>query len=106
MNALRDKLTAAWNRLDPKVRKPFVTALGAALTNWIVTGAFDATELRITGVALLMGAVGYATENAGTLLKQAPATTAEDSGGLVIPDNANLRGRVSLAGTTGDPTNW
>lgn len=57
---LLDRLHAFLARvgISPKVADPVLLAAVGILAHWIVTGAFDATELRLAGATALYALIG------------------------------------------------
>jgi hypothetical protein len=57
---LIDRLHAFLARagISPKVADPVILAVIAIVAHWVVTGEFDATELRLAGATALYALVG------------------------------------------------
>ena len=82
LGTIGEYLTRLWEHLDPKVRLPFVSAVGATLIEWLSTGTFNTVEITTTGTALLMAAIGYAVPNLASYLRGAEDEPEGDLAGL------------------------
>jgi hypothetical protein len=69
MRKIVDVVARVWDHLDPKVRTPFLAALGATVVQFISTGSFDAGEVATTGTAVLTAVVGYWVPNLASYLR-------------------------------------
>jgi hypothetical protein len=87
-----NRLLEAWERIDPKLKYTVLTFTVARLALALGVDWDPATEAVISGA--LAALVGYQVSNEGTALRQVSEEDAQDSGGLVVPEDADLTGEV------------